>query len=209
MTDQELRQLEQRVRDGARLSDEELRQLGQQMREDKTAENVFYVYVTRFVQEVLQKVGVEPLQEIEVVCSVSLESVLKDNERITSVDTRSLHAWIYAIANRDGVDWVRGEKRQDSARQKLSEYEYLLKKRAESRQVDVAKSCELRELTENLLAVLNPRDREIAKLRFLDGLTLQEMAEQLGVTTSTISEKIQRIIQKLQQYASDRGLSMD
>ena len=46
---------------------------------------------------------------------------------------------------------------------------------------------------------LNPQDAEIMILRFVDGLRPQEIAEELGVSSNSISIRITRLILKLRE----------
>ena len=63
-------------------------------------------------------------------------------------------------------------------------------------------SAETNELTQALehgLHALPARTRAVLKMRFLAGMTYEQIAEQLGAHTSTAFNQIQRSVQRLRQ----------
>lgn len=54
--------------------------------------------------------------------------------------------------------------------------------------------CEARLLIEPLLAAMDPRDRRVLHLRFVEGMTQREVGEQIGVTQMQVSRILSRVL---------------
>ncbi len=59
--------------------------------------------------------------------------------------------------------------------------------------------CEARVLIEPLLHDLDPRDRRVLQLRFVEGLTQREVGEQIGVTQMQVSRILTRVLAGLRE----------
>jgi RNA polymerase sigma-70 factor (ECF subfamily) len=101
-------------------------------------------------------------------------------------------AWVKMIANRKLIDAARSNHHEKRARQSpdngsgsLSSYDNLLNKIAQTGAGagTVAMTDELRGAFHVALANLPEHYRTIVQLRYLDDLSLEEVAQQLGVTT--------------------------
>jgi RNA polymerase sigma-B factor len=55
----------------------------------------------------------------------------------------------------------------------------------------------------SLLEVLEPRDREIVRLRFEDDLTQEEIAKRVGVSQMQVSRILRASLERLRQQAAD------
>lgn len=64
-------------------------------------------------------------------------------------------------------------------------------------------SCEARVVLRPLLARLEPRDRTVLKLRFVDGLTQREVGEAIGVTQMQVSRILSRIFDTLREEVGE------
>lgn len=64
-------------------------------------------------------------------------------------------------------------------------------------------SCEARVMLGPLLARLEPRDRKVLQLRFVDGLTQREVGEQIGVTQMQVSRILSRIFNTLREEVGE------
>lgn len=64
-------------------------------------------------------------------------------------------------------------------------------------------SCEARVLLRPLLARLEPRDRKVLQLRFVEGLTQREVGEQIGVTQMQVSRILSRIFATLRDEVGE------
>jgi RNA polymerase sigma-B factor len=60
-------------------------------------------------------------------------------------------------------------------------------------------SCEARVMLRPLLARLEPRDRKVLRLRFVEGLTQREVGERIGVTQMQVSRILSRIFTTLRE----------
>ena len=68
-----------------------------------------------------------------------------------------------------------------------------------------AMKAEMRLRLQEALAELSPQDQEIVAPRHFEQLTNQEVAEVLGLATSTVSDRHFRAIKRLKQALKDAG----
>ena len=62
---------------------------------------------------------------------------------------------------------------------------------------DPKEILERKEMVENAFARCTPKERELLELRYINGKTLQEIADKEGCTHSNIGNKIQRTLKKI------------
>jgi len=95
--------------------------------------------------------------------------------------------WLYHIARNLARDELRARKRRPT----LAFPEQGLDA-TPARSRNVAKDVERRELVLGALAQLSPRDRQLVVLRDLEGLSYEEIAEQLGTRLGTVKSGLNR-----------------
>lgn len=93
--------------------------------------------------------------------------------------------WIYRVALYAAMAWAKREKRDDDQKRPLSSVEHTLTVQAPIRDERLVWLYEQ-------IAQLNEIDRSLTLL-LLDGYSYQEMADILGITTSHVGVKINRI----------------
>ncbi len=62
-------------------------------------------------------------------------------------------------------------------------------------------------LLESAMDHLGSGDRDVILLRFFEGLEIGEIARAVGVPANTVSKRLQRAIERLRGYFSDRGVA--
>ena len=60
-------------------------------------------------------------------------------------------------------------------------------------------------MLEQAVADFSPREREVVKMRFEDGLTQVEIAERLGVSQVQVSRLLRRTLRRIQDKIDPEG----
>ncbi len=108
---------------------------------------------------------------------------------------RSFAAWFYTILRNVCLDYYRKETRRE---QQLRELTREQERAADERQTSPD--------TMAILQAIAPGDREILIYRFIHGLTLREIAEQVGISEEAVKKRAQRALKHLRDNAADGGL---
>ncbi|KKQ77889.1 MAG: ECF subfamily RNA polymerase sigma-24 subunit [Parcubacteria group bacterium GW2011_GWA1_38_7] len=110
-------------------------------------------------------------------------------------------AFLFAITRNKIIDWYR-KKKAVSLDQMLESEDgdgkFIPQIRDPDSHIKIMASAEAKEVIA-VFKNLNPQDAEIMILRFVDGLRPQEIAEELGVSSNSISIRITRLILKLRE----------
>ena len=59
---------------------------------------------------------------------------------------------------------------------------------------------------DDAISDFSPREREIVRMRFIDGLTRVEIAKRLGVSQVQVSRLLRRTLRKIQDKIDPEGL---
>ncbi len=105
----------------------------------------------------------------------------------------ALMSWSFITARREGIDWLRRHQREtlclDAELLELLEHEW---------QSEAAHPAGARiEALQDCLAAAPETARRLLKLRYHDGLSCEEVAEQMGVGLNAIYKRISRLHQDL------------
>ena len=102
-------------------------------------------------------------------------------------DARSFQGWLFAIARNELLQhWRRGQARVETV-----ELEPL------AEQLTSAVDLELRAEFAEWLALLEPNERELVLLRFVEGLSYEELAQAFQVPLGTIKSRLFAVREKL------------
>ncbi len=109
----------------------------------------------------------------------------------------SFDAWLYRIVVNQCYDHLRKRKRNPQIREAdLSEEEALVLERLGSltqpKQTDIARRLETRQVAENLLRALPPRDRSLLILREIEELSIEELMQVFKTSRSAIKLRLFR-----------------
>ena len=133
------------------------------------------------------------------------ETFLKAHQKLGTLnDPHRFSAWLNAIATRRCIAWFR-EKRLNS---ELSENINIAMRHNDPYSAylagEQAKEAgqELREMVKKWLAKLPENERTVVTLHYFDGMSCDEIAAFLGVTTNTIKSRLNRARNRLKKNES-------
>ena len=119
----------------------------------------------------------------------------------TLKDPHQFAGWLYVIANRFCLDWMRKKKRtvqslEDTPMAEIerSSYTHYL---SEQRQIETSERR--REMVKKLLAQLPESERTVVTLYYLGEIKVKEISKFLGVSVSTINTRLHRARKRLQE----------
>jgi len=109
----------------------------------------------------------------------------------------SFDAWLYRIAVNQCYDYLRRRKRNPQVTQAdLSEEEAAFFESDESvtlaRPADISKRMEIKQLAENLLSALPPKERSLLILKEIEQLSIEELASIFKTSKSAIKLRLFR-----------------
>ncbi len=112
----------------------------------------------------------------------------------------ALSTWLCAIARRRLARYYEAERRAEAARRGL----YVVEEAEEEPALEVA---ERRDEVIRALGQLSPLHRQVLVIKYLDGCTVEQVAEQLGRTTVQTQSLLQRARDSLRRHLEevDRG----
>ena len=113
-----------------------------------------------------------------------------------------ISTWLYRITYREGLRYLERQKRLEYREVPIEAAEGM----AGSDRDDPERLLERRESAasvERALGLLDPRDRELLALRFLEDLKLAEVADRLEMPLGTVKTRIHRVLTRLRQELND------
>ena len=147
----------------------------------------------------------QTIKDFHIAEDIVQETFLKAHQKLGTLnDPHRFSAWINAIATRCCLAWFR-EKRLTS---ELSENINIAMRHADpysgylAREQAQDASQELREIVKKWLAKLRKSDRTVVTLHYFDGMSCEEIAAFLGVTTNTIKSRLNRARNRLKKNES-------
>ena len=145
------------------------------------------------------------IKDFHIAEDIVQETFLKAHQKLGTLnDPHRFSAWLNAIATRRCITWFR-EKRLNtqlsesisSAMKQNDPYSgYLAGEQAK------AAAQELREIVKKWLAKLPENERTVVTLHYFDGMSCDEIAAFLGVTTNTIKSRLNRARNRLKKNES-------
>ena len=167
-------------------------------------ETAFTLLVEKYQKQVHAIVW-RTIKDFHIAEDIVQETFLKVHQKLgTLKDPKRFSAWINAIATRHCLAWFR-ENRLDT---KVSENMDITTRRSDpySRYIsgEQAKAAaqELREIVKKWLLKLQESERTVVTLHYFDGLSCDEIAAFLGVTTNTIKSRLNRARNRLKKNES-------
>jgi RNA polymerase sigma-70 factor, ECF subfamily len=106
-------------------------------------------------------------------------------------DPALFQGWLFAVARNE----LAQHRRRGQSRIRTVELEPLRAALAES--VTTAAEVRLREGFDEWLSLLEPGERELARLRYAEGLSYNELAVALGVAQGTVKSRLFKLKEKL------------
>lgn len=115
--------------------------------------------------------------------------------RFRGENLRVLNSYIYGIARLQMLHAIRKAKR-DAVQTSNEDDGFHDIAGCRSPETDLSS----RELTDKILALVDPRSRQLLQLKFLEGWSDQEIADHMEMTKNAVSTAICRAIQKAQNF---------
>lgn len=121
---------------------------------------------------------------------------LKAMTREVRFETESaLLSWAFITARREGIDWLRRHQREalglDAGILELLEHEWqAAPSHPSGAKIEALQEC---------LASASESSRRLLKLRYFDGYSCEEVAEQMGIGLNAIYKRISRLHQSLKE----------
>lgn len=128
-------------------------------------------------------------------CMQAISLAVMTNERALNEPARK--AWLFKVASNQAALWWRKQSTTDRVLEKHAGYE---RSSQDSSRNDPAKSLEQTELTESLwraIETLPPDTATIIRLRIVDDLTFQKIADQLSLPLGTVLTRMRRAMTQL------------
>ena len=167
-------------------------------------ETAFTLLVEKYQKQVHGIVW-RTVKDFHIAEDIVQETFLKAHQKLGTLnDPQRFSAWINAIATRHCLAWFR-ENRLDT---KVSENMDIATERSDpySRYIsgEQAKAAaqELREIVKKWLLKLQESERTVVTLHYFDGLSCEQIAAFLGVTTNTIKSRLNRARNRLKKNES-------
>ena len=165
-------------------------------------ETAFTMLVEKYQKQV-HALAWRTIGDFHIAQDITQETFLKAHRNLGSLkDSHRFSGWVNAIAKRCCLAWFR-EKRLNS---ELSEnmntgtrhndpYSgYLAREQAKEA------SQELRETVKTWLAKLQESERTVVTLHYFDGMSCEEIAAFMNITTNTIKSRLSRARQRLKKH---------
>jgi RNA polymerase sigma factor (sigma-70 family) len=112
-----------------------------------------------------------------------------------------LASWLFKTTRFVAIDALRARRRRSHYEQEAS----ML--RAESQQDDDVWE-DIRPLLDEAIASLAARDREAVVLRYLQGFSIQQVAESLGIENDAAKQRVSRAVKRLREMLGRRGVAV-
>ena len=165
-------------------------------------ETAFAMLVEKYQKQV-HALAWRIIGDFHIAQDITQETFLKAHQKLATLkDPHRLSGWLNAITTRRCLAWFR-EKRLNV---QLSENvdiatryddpfsQYLVGEQAKEA------TQELREIVKKWLAKLQERERTVITLHYFDGMSCEEIANFLGVTTNTVKSQLNRARQRLKRH---------
>ena len=163
-----------------------------------------FVCLVRKYQKRVHALAWRKIGDFHIAEDITQETFLQVYRKLATLkDPSQFPGWLYVIANRRCLAWLRKKRIQtqhleeeiDIAMVGSTSYsKYVAAEQAESA------GETKRELVKNLLAKLKESDRTVITLYYFDEMTYAEIGEFLGVSVNTIATRVHRARKRLKKY---------
>ena len=118
-----------------------------------------------------------------------------------------LKPWLLQLASREAIRYYQKLKSINTKESKLMESHYLNASSANQQLPGEIEKSEMGEILTKALETLPENSRLVITLYFLGGLTQKEIAKELGLSQFSISEKINKSLEKIKMHFKKAGVS--
>lgn len=167
-------------------------------------ETAFAMLVERYQKQV-HALAWRTIGDFHIAQDITQETFLKAHQKLATLeDPQRFSGWLKAIATRHCLAWFREKRLNIQLSENISRTTkrndpysgYLVGEQAKEA------SQELREIVKKWLAKLSESERTVITLHYFDGMSCEEIAVFLGVTTNTIKSRLNRARNRLKKDES-------
>ncbi len=151
-------------------------------------------------------------QDVEDITNDLFESLVRDNYRVlgTIGEPYDLKAWLAISGRRRAIDFVRKKRIASVSLDESKEDSDLrlgsaLAAPSEAGEGD-SLQAEYKTAVNDSLGALNPKERLVVQLFYLNGKKYREISRITGIKQNSISPTLMRAVEKMQKYLSDKNL---
>ncbi len=124
--------------------------------------------------------------------NVALKAMTRE---VTFESEAALLSWAFITARREGIDWLRRHQRQTTG----LDVDILEMLEHEWQSAPVQAAGEKIEALRTCLEAAPEPSRRLLKLRYFDGYTCEEVAEQMGLGLNAIYKRVSRLHESLKE----------
>lgn len=117
---------------------------------------------------------------------------------------RNLAGWLYNVTRYCAANARRMRGRREKHLQNYQQQEAVMRTRSASTGSD----SDVSETLDLALAKLKDEQRQAVLLRYLEGLSLDEAAERLGINAAAVAKRAERGVTQLRHYFAARGVTL-
>ena len=166
---------------------------------DETA----FASLVRKYQKQVHTLAWRKIRDFHIAEDITQETFLQAYQKLETLeDPTRFPRWLYVIADRLCIAWLRKNQRQTEPLEEadLSGIETEAYSRFIATEHAEAFAEARRDLVEKLLAKLKKNNRTVITLHYLEGMTYAEIVNFLGVPENTIRSRLLRARQQLKKY---------
>lgn len=146
----------------------------------------------------LYALGYRMSGDFHIAQDIAQEALIKGYFRLSTLqDPEKFGSWLYAIARRTGMDWLRKNQRETPGLESAVELE------APGSIEEVVEHNQRRDAVWQALGQLSEPYREAAVLHFISGLTAPHISRILEVTVSAVESRLRRAKQQLKKQLAE------
>ena len=143
------------------------------------------------------------VRDFHIAEDITQETFLQVYQKLETLeDPTRFPGWLYVIADRLCIAWLRRNQRQTEPLEDTDISEVETEAYSQYIATEHAKTFAdaRRDLVEELLAKLKEGNRTVITLHYLEGMTYAEISNFLGVSENTIKSRLRRARQQLKKY---------
>ena len=166
---------------------------------DETA----FASLVRKYQKQVHTLAWRKIRDFHIAEDITQETFLQAYQKLETLeDPTRFPRWLYVIADRLCIAWLRKNQRQTEPLEEadLSGIETEAYSRFVATEHAETFAEARRDLVEKLLAKLKENNRTVITLHYLEGMTYAEIVNFLGVPENTIRSRLRRARQQLKKY---------
>ena len=164
---------------------------------------IAFEHLVRKYQKQVHTLAWRKVRDFHIAEDITQEIFLQVYQKLETLeDPTRFPGWLYVIADRLCIAWLRRNQRHTEPLEDtdISEVETEVYSRYIAMEHAETFAEARRDLVEELLAKLKEGNRTVITLHYLEGMTYSEISNFLGVSENTIKSRLRRARQQLKKY---------